>query len=266
MSDDLITLSMEGRIEDDKHVLLPAFVDKLDSLKKMLNQYDAALSGKQTSNFRVVNLSHSSPATIVLQAVPQEEGMIVSETVSGLIDTVKKITSGEVPDNIDYSLLSKFKDFGKGLGTSISYLSLAAGENVAYIGKEFNDQIDIALSEEEVCHGSVEGLLEAINIHDEKNTFNIYPLVGASRVLCHFPSHLHDDAINAVDRKISVTGLLTYRRGEAFPSSVEVSSIEIYPVEDDLPAFDDLFGIAPNATGHLSSEDFIRDLRNNWDA
>ncbi len=266
MSDDSIKLIIEGRVEDDKHVLLPAFVDKLDALKKVLNQIDAIQSGKQVSNYRIVNLSHSSPATVVIQAVPQEDGVDASATVNGVIDTINKITDGKIPDNVDFSLLSKLKDLGKGVGTSISSLSLSAGNITAYIGKEFNAQVEMALSEEDVCFGSVEGVLEAINIHDNNNTFNIYPLVGASKVHCHFPPGLHDDAINGVDRKVSVDGVLTYRRGEVYPSSVEVKSIEVYPVEKDLPTFDDLFGIAQDATGQLSSEGFVRNLRDEWDA
>ena len=35
-------------------------------------------------------------------------------------------------------------------------------------------------------------------------------------------------------------------------------------IESDLPDWEDLKGIAPNATGNLLSEEFIRNLRNEW--
>lgn len=35
-------------------------------------------------------------------------------------------------------------------------------------------------------------------------------------------------------------------------------------VEDDLPTWDDIRGRAPDATGGLSSEDFVRGLRDAW--
>lgn len=265
MAKDNITLQMEGRIENDKHVLLPAFVEKLDSLKNILNQIDLSLFGKKISDFRVVDLSHSSPARVVIQAVSNEEGIDSSETVNKVVDYINSITNGDIPDNVDYSLLAQFKELGKGIGNKFTDLSLESGGKVAYIGKRFISEVDLALSVEDYCEGSVEGFLEAINLHDGNNTFNIYPIVGASKVHCHFPPTLYNDAINGVARKVLVSGLLKYRRKEIFPSSIEVITIEIYPIEEDLPSFDSLFGMAPKATGDLSSEAFVRKLRDEWD-
>lgn len=265
MAKDSITLKMEGLVENEKHVLLPVFVDKLDSLKKILNQIDTKLFGKKKNDFRVVDLSHSSPARVVVQAVSDEEGIDSSATVNTTVDYINQITNGDIPDNVDYSLLTHFKELGRGIGTGFNDLSLKSDNTIAYIGKKFLAEVELALSEEDFCEGSVDGFLEAINLHDGKNTFNIYPIVGASKVQCHFPPELHDDAINGVDKKVLVSGLLKYRRGESFPSSVEVRTIDVYPPEEELPTFESLYGFAPKATGSLSSEDFIRKLRDEWD-
>lgn len=265
MAKDSITLKMEGVVENDKHVLLPVFVDKLDSLKKILNQVDCNLFGKKTNDFRVIDLSHSSPATVVVQAVSENDNIDSSKTVNTVVEYVNLITNGKIPDNVDYSLLKHFKELGRGIGSNYEDLSLRSKNDIAYIGKKFLAEVELALSEEDICEGSIDGSLEAINLHDGKNTFNIYPIVGVSKVQCHFPPALHNDAINGVDKKVLVTGLLKYRRGENFPSSVEVKTIEIYPSEEELPKFEDLFGLAPNATGKLSSEKFVRKLREEWD-
>lgn len=40
---------------------------------------------------------------------------------------------------------------------------------------------------------------------------------------------------------------------------------DIWRWDDESPDLDDLFGISPGCTGNKSSEEFVRDLRNEWD-
>jgi hypothetical protein len=107
-------------------------------------------------------------------------------------------------------------------------------------------------------------MLDQINVHLGANTFHIYPEVGARKVTCHFPSKLFDDAVSAVGRRVEISGTLHYRAGASFPHQISVTSIEAFPPEYELPDWDDLRGRAPNATGGLSSEAFVRELRNEW--
>ena len=123
MAENNITLQMEGRIENENHVLLPAFVEKLDSLKKILNQVDVRIFGKRINDFRVIDLTHSSPAKVVIQAVSSEDGVDTSDTVISVVDYINQITNGNIPDNVDYSLLAQFKEFGRGIGSKYTSLS-----------------------------------------------------------------------------------------------------------------------------------------------
>ncbi len=45
---------------------------------------------------------------------------------------------------------------------------------------------------------------------------------------------------------------------------LDVGKIEAFPPESDLPDWEDLRGRAPDATGDLSSEAFVRELRSGW--
>lgn len=45
------------------------------------------------------------------------------------------------------------------------------------------------------------------------------------------------------------------------PNAKTIAALRVL---DELPDWDDLRGIAPNATGDLSSEEFIRNLRSEW--
>jgi hypothetical protein len=107
-------------------------------------------------------------------------------------------------------------------------------------------------------------MLEQINIHLGANTFHIYPQIGPRKVTCHFPVGLYDDAVAAVGKRVGVSGTLRYRSGANFPHQIAVSGIDVFPPEYELPDWDDIRGRAPNATGHLSSEDFVAELRDAW--
>ncbi len=122
--------------------------------------------------------------------------------------------------------------------------------------------IDATPSPETEAIGEIEGRLQYTSIHGDRNAFRIYPAVGRGSVACLFPPDKLEDARNALDRRIRVSGKLTYPAGSDFPKSIRVDSIKRLPSDDELPGLMDLRGIAPNLTGNLSSEEFVRGLRN----
>jgi hypothetical protein len=65
--------------------------------------------------------------------------------------------------------------------------------------------------------------------------------------------------------RVEVNGTLKYRMGANFPHVIDVSSIVPFPPESEIPDWDDIRGLAPDATGKLSSEAFIRELRDAWE-
>lgn len=123
---------------------------------------------------------------------------------------------------------------------------------------------DRALAVTEECEGSIEGMLEQINIHAGANTFHIYPEIGPRKLTCHFPSRLYDDAVSAVGRKVEVSGTLQYRARAEWPHTIAVKAIEAFPPDAYLPDWEDLRGRAPDAAGGVPSEVFVRELRDGW--
>jgi hypothetical protein len=107
-------------------------------------------------------------------------------------------------------------------------------------------------------------MLEQINLHHGANTFHVYPDVGPKKITCHFPAFLYDDAVAAVGRRVHVFGELKYRAGAPFAHQIAVSSIDSFEPDNNLPDWEDLRGRAPDATGGLSSEAFVRELRDAW--
>ena len=260
----MITLTMQGLHDDDDHVRLPVFVSQLQILTRILGKLDLRVSGSRTNHFRIVDLSQQSPAAVVLEVCQDDKTIDTRGLLVGKFNsTAVGVSLGE-PEILDRPLLQDFRNLALPVGEKISAASVKADGDVVDLTEEFAKRIELSLAGEEWASGSIEGVLEQINIHDGANVFSIYPEIGPPKVQCRFGSALVDKAISAVGERVSVSGTFKYKPEENFPYAVDVDDIDIYPREDELPTFDDLRGIAPDATGDESSEDFIAVRRDGW--
>lgn len=262
-----IELSIEGLHSDDKHVRFPEFISRLQFLNSALGRIDLMVSdGKKATYFRVVGLSHSSPSTITLEAVmnegmPDTRQLIINEFTTSL----RAVEKNEIPEDIDYAYLNEIKELVKPLGKDIESMVITANEESIHLTQNFAISIEKYFTEEEKCFGSIEGALEQINIHSGINIFHVYPSVGPTKIKCHFGSKLINIAKQAVGSQVSVSGLMTYKPKDNFPSFMNVDKMEVFPDVDELPTLKDLFNKAPNLTAGLLSEEFIKIKRNDWD-
>ena len=108
--------------------------------------------------------------------------------------------------------------------------------------------------------GTLKGRLGRANASGS-HAFRIQPFIGPEDVKCVFPSGKTEEFRRALGRKVMASGELTYPAGSDFPGSIKVETMEILPEDDELPSLSDLRGIAPGITGDLSSEEFVRMLR-----
>ncbi len=265
-SDDHITLVVEGLPEDDGQVRLAAFLSELQNLSAALGRLDRdANAGKAASYFRIAELSYSSPARVAIDQRPLPGQPFTGQIViDSLVRISAALASGDDLLDFDAELLGDIRDLARPVGATVKSATLLFNESRIDLTPQVVSRVDTALAVDEECDGFLQGNLEQINLHLGANTFQIYPDVGPKKVACHFPPSLYDDAVSAVGRKVEVFGTLHYRARKNFPHQIEVASIDTYPPESDLPDWDDLRGRAPDATGGLSSEAFVRELRNGW--
>ncbi len=263
--DDRITLVIEGFPEDDGQVRLTAFTAQLQKLSATLIRLDKEAHAKATTYYRIAALSYASPVRVELEPQP----MITNRYFGAvLVDSLQRVTSviehGGDLSGLDVDLLEDFRDLTRPVGRTVKSAALIfRGYNFELTQKIFSD-VEKALAVEEECYGSIEGMLEQINLHDGANVFHIYPEIGPRKITCHFPSRLIDDAVTALGRRVEITGTLRYRAGAIFPHQVAVTEIKTYSLEIELPDWEDIRGRAPNATGEMSSEAFVRELRDAW--
>ena len=192
-----------------------------------------------------------------LSAQPYTGGAVVAR-LKHLADTLAR---DESLTGFDADLLEDIRALARPVGRAVKSTTLIFNGSVLDLTPQIATRVDAALAVADECEGSVEGMLEQINVHRGANTFHIYPEVGARKVTCHFSPRLYEDAVAAVGRRVEVFGTLRYRVAAPFPHQIAVSGIETFPPERELPDWEDLRGRAPDATGTLSSEAFVRELR-----
>jgi hypothetical protein len=260
-----ISLSIEGLASEDGHVLAPDFLRAVQLLLAILKRIERQVTRgaeKDSIYFRVVDLSHSSPATVVLQAqtvTPSQDQR--HALLERFFSVLGRVESGSLQGRFDYPMLASIRDMTRPVGRTLAALKVSGMGKVIPFDERFRANIETVLAPEQTYPGTIRGVLEAINVHDGANVFRIFPDVGPSKVACHFPASLERDAVQAIRRFVEVTGILKYKTAADYPHEVEVRGLEVLPLEEDLPSLSDLRGTAPECTGALLSEEFIRSLR-----
>lgn len=269
-----VTIQIKGDTSNNESLRIIDFIFQLDAIRSALSHIENEIAepGSPHMDYNLVDLRHSSPATVVVELTPHPEGQDISALVADrFIERVKLIMSGKLPEDYDSSTLEVFKNIGpretrgstkKPPKKYFSELSIKTDSVFVDIEKSLAPEIDKIVGPDEIVHGSIAGTLELINIHAHANTFRIYPVVGPKKVDCIFKDDQLGNAIAGINKFVNVTGELRYKRRDKFPYAVNDAMIDIYPDEKDLPSIFDLKGIAPNVTGELMSEDFVANLRN----
>ncbi len=267
--DNTIEFSVEGHARHNGHVTLGGFLYQLRNLYEALNLTDRLVTGQPepTAEYRIIDLRHDSPATVNIAARPKSirEDM-TARILDGFVGAMQQIEEfGNAPPWVDRDLLERLRDLNRPVGRTVSHARVRRRGQQVTLSAELRAKIDLILAPEETFEGSVKGDLEAINVHDNNNTFRIYPSAGPGRVTCHFPDNLRDQAISAIDQLVIVHGVLRYKANARFPDEIDVRDIEVVEQPDDLPTLTELRGIARGATGDLTAVEYVRGLRDGWD-
>lgn len=274
-----ITVQLQGSREDDWHVTLSAFLSQLEAIKAALKQSERLVSGEDETSvyYRIVDLRHSSPATIVLEAVsrsnlPQQEVKkkkarpshrtdYSQATVRQFFHSLKAIRERkERPARADLQMLEAFRNLAAPLDKRVSDLKISDSEGSVDIDRAFQSAIDEIIGPDELVEGVVTGTLEKLNLHNTTR-FDIFPPIGPKQVTCDFGPTLRESVIRAVDQYVRVGGKLRYKRLEDFPYAINVDSIEVLPPDDELPTLFDIKGMAPDLTGGKTPYDFLEEIR-----
>lgn len=265
MTDRLVSLELVGFDEHDGNVPLPVFLSELQHLESAIRAADESVAGRRRStSARVVNLHHGSPATVVVELVPRQGAPDVCDEVLAILRGVTSTATDDLAA-VPGDVLQALREMASPVDKRIRRASLTVAGCTLELTRALGESIDRALAQTQAEQGSIVGKLDVINVHGHDRKLTVYPPVGPTKITCIFPEALQQQAAGAIGRRVEVRGSLRYRARAKYPHEMRVDSIDVLPLADELPTFEDVRGLVPNATGDLSSEDFIRGARDEWD-
>jgi tetrahydromethanopterin S-methyltransferase subunit G len=260
-----ITIKLEGSEIDNMHVRLNELIQQLQFVRAALKQTERLVTGKDENllYYKVIDLSHSSPVTVVLEATPIKQEIkkdIAFRTVNSFFRNLNWIQKkSQVPSRVDLQALEAYRDLGSLLNKNVTNVQIINSHRVFDINEQFTEKVVDIIGPDEIIEGSMSGMLEWLNLHNT-HTFHIYPEVGPKKLNCNFHKDLRSTVISAIDKHVRVYGELRYKKRDKYPYAINVKEIEILPDENELPTLASLRGISVNQTG-MDANALVRWLR-----
>ena len=262
-----ITIQLVG-ISSDKHdVRLDDFIDQLKSIKKALHENELAISGSGHAllDYKIVDLRHSSPSSITLEPVSLNgtapPAALISDVVKNFSDELKLIKrEGKLLTEPDLARLQAYQHIGVTKNNRIEKVKIRVGRSVVTIDNSFKEKLDVIIGPDEINHGTVAGMLEAVNVH-KTNKFTIYPTLGPARISGRFPPRIRQKVKDAIGDYVTVFGKLHYKAWSPYPHTVIAEDIDIHEPESELPTLSQLRGMFAGSTGKMNSAEFVDHLR-----
>lgn len=268
MSSGKFRITLKGDEADDS-LRLSDLIDQLNAVKAALNQVDISISGNRTPNlyYRITNITMNSPAVFELEAVSKSKRGAYSHAmgrriVSKFNRDLKTVIAGKRPPKADLDLLESYGALVQPMSKHVAQVSLQFEDQSMELPRNLSMKVDEILGPDQIEHGSIVGSLDVIDVHNNKNLFKIYPVVGPPSIRCRFPQGMLSDAIAGIKHFVRIHGDLHFKRSEKFPHLVKVSRIEAMPEKSDKASLSSLRGIAPDALGGMSSTEYIDKVRN----
>lgn len=263
-----ITIRLTGSEKDGGDVRLSEFIEQLEAFKEALKQTERILSGSDQSSvyYKIVDLSHNSPATITLEAVSPRKALVSAAKVTGgLVSGLRGIRKKKPPLNADLASLESYRKLAAQLQKNMRTIEVFEDpKKIVPIDQLFTEKVDQIIGPDSVAYGSVSGRLERVNLHNSL-TFDIYPTVGPQRVRCIFRDDLKEQVRTALDRYVTVSGKLRYKHWDQYPYRIDAHDIDPHEDNKNLTSLNELRGIAKDSTEGMSAEDFVRSIRHvNW--
>jgi hypothetical protein len=253
-----ITVTIRATEDEGGYLRLSEFLKQLDAIKAALKHTERLLSGSEerTVYYRIVSLSYSSPARMVLEErplpVPDKRPKLPRvPTAQRLVSSLSQIERQRAPKGTDLAALEAYRNVGTLVGHRVREVSLRVGEQEVLIDNSFTTKIEKIIGPDHVVEGSITGVLLAINLHNTTR-FEIYPSIGPRKIACDFPSEMKRRVIEGLDRNVRVYGRLRYKHWSDFPHAISARDIEVFPPENELPTMMDLRGIANDPSDDYS--------------
>lgn len=268
-----------GSAAGNHDVPLPEFTRIVNSSYALLrNVAKIALGKGHDCNFLLSGLSHSSPASMDITPASETRQFAALDIANELREESGVLASGNGA-NLPGSSLKAWEDFlSPCIKDKISGLTIKSLDSDSIVGdivmqtnrsmieavKKIRVEEKIWMEEIE-CQTSVTGKVELLNLHKRKYLVVFSRVEEWNPVKVYFGKHIQDEAVKCVDKYVEIFGMGKHRSGDALPYEMKMDEIQRLPDEEDIPKFSKMRGIAPNITGGKSVQEYMDDIRKEWD-
>lgn len=243
---------------------LDDFLGELEALKVALRETERLMSGRDPSlYFTIKRLSKNSPTFVELEAESaaeddRSEPRFASFVVRRFTTNLTVIGRRKRPRKIDVPTLAAYEELTRPIEKNKVSVTVRTADQSVTINQEFREAIRAVIGEDEISYGSLSGRIEGMTTHS-RNSFHLYPRIGPPRIMGFFRNKNRARFAAGMDQYVTVWGQVKYKTWDKFPYEILADDIEVHGVE--APSVLAMKGVAPNATGNLTVQEFLDDLR-----
>jgi hypothetical protein len=246
-------------------ITLRAFINAIENWLSILKDVDAAISKVSSGSLDwVVTELAVGSLQVAVAPLSRVEGknfgpVVARNAVAGLGQIERE---GTTPPYWSHASLMHARKMLKSIGNcGVSGIEATYQSDTERASARASANIDLLLPTIRTSLGSVEGVMEAISIHGQPK-FVVYQDGTNKAVTCAFSQTWLDSAKEALGRRVSVAGVVHWNRKDE-PVRVDVEDLRTMKSRGELPPIVQLAGSVPDLTGDLTTEEYIRRIREN---
>jgi len=247
------------------------FREAIGNAVGLLREFDSAISGKSLGSLRwYVSRLHSNGSLTVgfsskakkpsRAKQPHDYSPAITDTFMSGLDVLE--TKGILPPYLSEQGLQKAELLSGLIGRNgASGFRFSYAHQSVDVTSKTNENVRHLLPITRVAIGSVEGKLEAINLH-HKPRFIVYHSITKKAVTCEFnEAELLDDIKRCLGKRVVVSGELKKNvNGDTL--RVKMDAIRVIGEAITKDRFADISGLGePSFTGFETTEDYLRNIR-----
>lgn len=235
----------------------------------MLNDLDRSITRRTGGSLEwVVTDLGTASLDAYVRSIPRTEAALaervdrrVSASFVAGLDAVER--GDALPPDFSELGLNQLRRLSQGLGRNG-----ATGFNATYIDEDQSASVSEQsgvnvkrlLAPETKAIGSVIGRLDLISLRRYLR-YNVYDAVSKRPVRAAFDEEQLETVKGALGRRVLVAGTVN-RNSRGQPIRIDSPRLTVLPSEEELPRTDEIVGLDPTFTGEMSTEGYVRQLRN----
>ena len=197
------------------------------------------------------------------RGVQEDYGLRAVEGFTRGLRTIHTI--GETPayfsqDNL-VAVLDMVRQFGRDGVSGVAYIP--GDDLLVELTREAEPELQKLVGIRYRALGAIEGRIELISVRRGSRRFNLTHARTLRTIRCNLPDSIEESAIEAMRdrRRVVASGVVGYNgKDEAIRLDVR-QPLRFLGRAEELPKGRDLAGSDPDITGSMSTEDFVRSIR-----